>query len=270
MKIEGSDSSDFIIEGPDNDTIDAKKGKDWIVAGPGDDYVKAGEDNDRVECGPGHDIAYGGGGLDTLIGHDGADLLYSDGTYGPRVIPHSQEGDDWLDGGPGKDILVAGDGADTLIGGEDGDAFVFRYHDPMVGTTHWYTTVKDFEPEHDRFVMDAGGFGDRDLFGANFINHSRGFPGEFVDTFYKGTAEGAHGEHVVVITDRGFASGAAAANAIDHEAAGDIIVYHDEETGGATLAYVDSANHANAFAHADNLEDMWDLNSLTAANFVFI
>ncbi|MBY5364778.1 calcium-binding protein [Rhizobium leguminosarum] len=281
MMIKGTDNSPFINGSDDNDTINGRKLNDWIKAGGGDDLILAHDGHDMIEAGPGDDIVWPGNGSDSIDAGDGNDLVYSDATSASkpfderRVIPHSGEGDDHIDAGPGKDILVAGDGVDVLTGGEDGDAFMFRFHDPMVGTTHCYTTVTDFDPEQDHFVLDAAGFGgDRDVFGANFINHSRGFPGEFVDTFYRGEAGGAHGEHVVVITDRGFASGAAAANAIDHEAAGDIIVYHDEKTHGATLAYVDSANHAHAFAHAfanaDNLEERLDLTSFTAANFGFI
>ncbi|MBY3115074.1 calcium-binding protein [Rhizobium laguerreae] len=284
MMIKGTDNSPFINGSDDNDTIYARELNDWIKAGGGDDWVWAQAGHDVIFAGDGHDIVYAGDGSDTIHAGDGDDLLYSDGSFKAfnpfevrRVIPHSGESDDRLDAGMGRDTLVAGDGADVLTGGEDGDAFVFRFHDPMVGTTHWYTTVTDFDPKQDRFVMDAGDFGKGDLFGANFINHSKGFPGEFVDTFYNGAAEGAHGEHVVVITDRGFASAAAAATAIDHEARGDIIAYHDEKTlgqdgktHGATLAYVDSANHAHAFAHVDNLHEMSDLTSLTAENFGFI
>ncbi|NKM22881.1 calcium-binding protein [Rhizobium laguerreae] len=284
MNIKGSDNGDFIRGSDHNDTIDGGKKNDWIDAVNGDDRLTGGDGHDRILAGPGHDIAWGGDGSDAIHAGDDDDLLYSDGSsaaFNPfeqrRVIPHSGESDDRLYGDKGRDTLVAGDGADVLTGGEDGDAFVFRFHDPMVGSTHCYTTVIDFAPEQDRFVMDAGDFGKGDLFGANFINHSKGFPGEFVDTFYNGKAAQAHGEHVVVITDQGFTSSSAAATAIPGEARGDIIVYHDEKTlgqdgktHGATLAYVDSANHAHAFAHVDNLHDMSDLTSLTAENFGFI
>ncbi|MDU0310948.1 calcium-binding protein [Rhizobium sp. 10PS4] len=284
MMIKGTDNSPFINGSDDDDTIYARNLNDWIKAGGGDDRIVARSGHDTIEAGDGHDIVYAGDGSDIVHAGPGDDLLYSDGSieaFNPfevrRVIPHSGESDDRLDAGKGRDTLVAGDGADVLTGGEDGDAFVFRFHDPMVGTTHWYTTVTDFDPKQDRFVMDAGDFGKGDLFGANFINHSKGFPGEFVDTFYNGEAAKAHGQHVVVITDREFTSGSAAATAIHDEVPGDIIVYHDEKTlgqdgktHGATLAYVDSANHAHAFAHVDNLHDMSDLTSLTAENFGFI
>ncbi|MFW8588888.1 hypothetical protein ACOJBM_40870 [Rhizobium beringeri] len=106
---------------------------------------------------------------------------------------------------------MAGDGLDEMTGGKDGDAFVFRFHDPMVGTTHCYTTVKDFEPEHDRFVLGAARDKGKGVCLAQISSTTPGgFPGEAVDTFYNGAAADAHGEHVVVITDRGFASGAAA------------------------------------------------------------
>ncbi|MBY5413524.1 calcium-binding protein [Rhizobium leguminosarum] len=284
MMIKGTDNSPLINGSDDNDRIYGLNRNDWIKAGGGDDLIWAEDGHDMIQAGPGHDIVWAGDGSDAIHAGEGDDLLYSDGSYLPfnpyevrRVIPHSGESDDRLHGEKGIDILVAGDGADVLTGGDDGDAFVFRFHDPMVGTTHCYTTVTDFDPKQDRFVMDAGDFGKGDLFGANFINHSKGFPGESVDTFYNGAAANAHGEHVVVITDRGFTSSSAAATAIHGEARGDIIVYYDEktlgqdgETHGATLAYVDSANHAHAFAHADNLHDMSDLTSLTGENFGFI
>ncbi|XKM37725.1 calcium-binding protein (plasmid) [Rhizobium ruizarguesonis] len=184
MNIKGSDNGDFIWGSEYNDTIDGGKNNDWINAGGGDDLIRAGPGHDRILPGPGHDIVWAGPGSDAVHAGDDDDLVYSDALplSNPfeerRVIPHSGESDDRLHGDNGRDTLVAGDGLDEMTGGKDGDAFVFRFHDPMVGTTHCYTTVKDFEPEHDRFVLGAArDKGEGGSVWRKFRQPLQGFPG---------------------------------------------------------------------------------------------
>ncbi|WP_338082768.1 hypothetical protein [Ensifer aridi] len=93
-----------------------------------------------------------------------------------------------------------------------------------------------------------------------------------MDTFHSGAASHAHGEHVLVITDRSSYSGDGAAHAIGGETAGDIIVYHDDLTKGAVLAYITSENHADDFARLGSAHSVADLAALglSAWDFTFV
>lgn len=88
---------------------------------------------------------------------------------------------------------------------------MFQFHDSVRGVdpTSWpdpgYKNILDFEPTHATFAFDAAGY-NSDGSSANFINHSSSRSGHPVDTFHSGAASDAHGEHVVVITDRSFYS----------------------------------------------------------------
>ncbi|CDN58440.1 calcium-binding protein [Neorhizobium galegae] len=268
MKIDGDHRGNNISGTDGNDIINGRGEGDWIQARNGDDWIDGGKGHDLVFAGEGHDIVWGGEGSDTLYGQEGDDLLYSDAPNAPRNIPKGLEGYDVLGGGPGKDTLIAGDGIDLMKGGADADAFVFSFHDPMIGGDRSYAIVDDFDPKQDRFTFDAKGLGG-DQPGANFVDHSSGVPGSFVDTFYSGAAAHAKGQHVVVLTDQTYASASAAAKAISGENAGDIIVYHDSWTTVAMVAYVDSANHADSFAELNHLT-LADLATMTASNFAFI
>lgn len=266
----GSSGDNSLFGSSGDDLMMDPRGNDWIDGGAGNDSISAGEGNDRV---------FGGAGNDQVFGEEGSDYLYG-GDYGgnnrdqPRIIGVDN---DKLYGGPGDDVLFAGDGRDVLSGGSGHDTFVFQFHDPIPGLDPQYgpdpdnTSIWDFDPAQDTLAFDAVGLyndGSR----ANFVNHASEQPGYPVDTFYSGAASGANGEHVVVITDRSFASGTQAASAISGENAGDIIVYHDYQTQTANLAFVTSANHVDEFAHLGSFQGVADLAHLhlTASDFTFV
>lgn len=262
--IVGGPGSNSLFGGEGNDIIIDPKGDDWIDGRAGNDVISAGEGNDRV---------FGGQGNDNVFGDEGNDFLYGDnGPDKPRIV---NEGNDKLYGGPGDDVLFAGDGRDSLTGGTGNDTFAFQFHDPHPGFDQQYgpapdhTTIVDFDPAQDTFTFDAVGFGSDGL-NANFLNHVSQQSGNQVDTFYSGPASGAHGEHVVVITDRGFSNGSDAASAIS-AAPGDIIAYFGYNSMTANLAYVTSANHVDEFAHLSNVHSVDGLASLglSASDFTF-
>ncbi|WP_085034839.1 calcium-binding protein [Ensifer aridi] len=269
----GEEDPDTIIGSNEDDVIIDKGGNDWIDARAGTDRAFGGAGNDRVVGGPGNDQVYGEGGNDHLSGDDGR--------YNHRIVG---EDNDYLSGEAGDDVLFVGDGRDWLRGGEDSDTFVFQFHNPTPGLHNPMpgifpeqgpepdvSTILDFDPAQDTFAFDAKGLYN-DGFGADFINNASLQSGYPVDTFYSGKAAGANGEHVVVITDRSFADGSAAASAISGETAGDIIVYHDSKTHTANLAYVTSANHVDVFAHLSGFQNVSNLASLhlTASDFTFV
>ncbi|WP_245278384.1 hypothetical protein [Ensifer aridi] len=139
---------------------------------------------------------------------------------------------------------------------------MFQSHNPVRDSAGWpdpgYTDILDFDPTEDTFAFDAVGYYS-DGTSANFINHASSRPGHPVDTFHSGAASDANGEDVVVVTDKSFHSGDGAANAIAGETTGDIIVYHDDLTKSAVLAYVTSENHADEFAHLGSVHSLADL-----------
>ncbi|TCN27558.1 calcium-binding protein [Sinorhizobium americanum] len=269
----GSEAADSILGSNGDDVIIDFSGNDWIDSRSGTDRAFGGAGNDRVLGGAGNDQVYGEEGSDKLSGDDGRDK--------PRIVG---EDNDYLSGGAGDDVLFLGDGRDWLKGGEGSDTFVFQFHNPMPGLHNPMpgvfpkqgpepdvSTILDFDPAQDTFAFDAAGL-HNDGFGANFINHASVQSGYPVDTFYSGKASGANGEHVVVITDRSFADGSAAASAISGESAGDIIVYHDYKNHTADLAYVTSANHVDVFAHLSGVYSVSNLANLhlTASDFTFV
>ncbi|APO70146.1 nodulation protein NodO (plasmid) [Rhizobium gallicum] len=268
----GSEEPDTLIGSDHDDLLWNYGGNDWIDGRAGTDRAFGGAGNDRVFGGPGNDQVYG---------EDGSDVLYGgNDRYQPRV---AGQDNDYVRGGGGDDVLFIGDGRDWLRGDGGRDTFVFQFHDPTPGQHNPMpglpkqgpdpdiTTIADFDPEQDTFAFDAPGLYN-DGVGANFINHASVQSGYPVDTFYSGDASRANGEHVVVITDRSFADGSAAASAISGENAGDIIVYHNYKTHTADLAYVTSGNHVDVFAHLSAVDSVSNLASLhlSASDFAFV
>ncbi|WFU07223.1 calcium-binding protein (plasmid) [Rhizobium sp. CB3171] len=266
-----------ILGGPGSNSLFGSNGDDIIVDPTGNDWIDGGYGNDSISAGEGNDRVFGGVGNDHVFGDEGNDYLYGDtGLDNPRILGAVILGadNDKLYGGPGDDALFAGDGRDFLIGGAGHDTFVFQFHNPQPGVDQNYgpgsdhTSIVDFDPAQDTFTFDAVGLGS-DGHDANFVNHSA--PGNQVDTFYSGPANGSHGEHVVVITDHGFSDGSAAARDISGEAAGDIVAYFNYNTMTAELGYVTSDNHVDDFAHLANVQSLLHLAGLglTASDFLF-
>jgi len=90
----GSDISDIIITGRNDDTVYASNGSDFVHAGTGNDTVYGGNDAD---------VLFGDGGNDALYGEGSADVLYGG------------NGNDLLDGGASVDLMIGGRGNDTYV-----------------------------------------------------------------------------------------------------------------------------------------------------------
>lgn len=261
--INGGTGPDTLFGNGGDDVIWDPKGSDWIDGRAGNDSISAGEGADRV---------FGGAGNDQIFGEEGFDYLYGDnGRDKPRITTADN---DKLYGGAGDDVLFVGDGRDHLTGGADHDTFVFQFHNPIPGYDPKFgpdpdiSTILDFDPAQDTLAFDAVGLGS-DGFGANFVNHASVASRYPVDTFYSGTASGANGEHVVVITDVSYVNGNNAARAVSGEAVGDIIVYHNYLMKTANLAYVTAENQVDEFAHIAGVDDLANLG-LTASDFTFV
>ena len=105
--IDGS-NDDSIEAGAGDDTVNAGAGDDTIMGGDGNDYIIAGAGNDEAFGEAGNDVMFGFGGNDTLQGGDGNDVF------------NGMSGNDLLDGGNDNDTFVVEDGfgTDTIVGGE--------------------------------------------------------------------------------------------------------------------------------------------------------
>jgi len=131
----GTNKSDFIRKGRNNDTIYALDGNDIVYSGLGNDSVYGGKGNDWI-CGEeGDDCLYGEAGNDFLFGSFGKDSLF--GGTGNDVLD-GDKGDDDLRGNEGNDVLYSSAGNDLLEGGlgndilwdtSGNDTYVFNLRD---------------------------------------------------------------------------------------------------------------------------------------------
>ncbi|MDP5216458.1 spondin domain-containing protein [Ruegeria sp. 2205SS24-7] len=131
----GSDRSDILIGGRDDDFIDGGAGRDIIFGGrgwdvlngeDGRDFIRGGRGNDLIDGGSGRDILLGGSGNDDIAGGSGRDLIKGgaddDNLFGG-------DGRDVIAGGTGNDLIAGGTGRDTLKGNAGDDIFVFATGD---------------------------------------------------------------------------------------------------------------------------------------------
>jgi Ca2+-binding RTX toxin-like protein len=135
--LRGGDGDDRLAGGAGFDDINGNTGADTAHGGAGDDWVVGGKDNDALFGDDGGDIVYGNLGADTVDGGAGADLV------------RGGQGNDVATGGAGDDWLSGDRGDDTLTGGAGADVF---HSFAGAGTD----LVTDFEPGHDRVMLDAG------------------------------------------------------------------------------------------------------------------
>lgn len=108
----GSDASESMLLGHDDDLVLGSAGSDLLFLRSGDDVAFGGLDSDLVVGGYGDDLAAGGAGNDLVTGGWGADILV-DG-----------DGNDLTAGGRGNDLHIDGQGDDAHRGGLGDDIFV--------------------------------------------------------------------------------------------------------------------------------------------------
>ncbi len=165
----GTDASETINGGPNDDVINALGGDDRGNGGDGDDTILAGWGDDRFWGGVGDDRLLGNSGNDFLSGQDGADWISGGrgndevlgGVGEDRLFGNSgndflsgQAGADWISGGQGNDQMRGGAGNDQLIGGEGDDKIeAGNGHDILRGGI-----------DNDRLY---GGLGDDRLYGSD-------------------------------------------------------------------------------------------------------
>ncbi|GLW28952.1 peroxidase family protein [Actinoplanes regularis] len=93
------------------------------------DRVSAGGDDDTVWGGEGDDVVEGGTGDDSVIGGEGDDVLTD---AGGADMPRGGPGNDAIDAGPGIDIVLGGDGKDFTDGGANANETFAGEDDDLV------------------------------------------------------------------------------------------------------------------------------------------
>ena len=269
----GSSDDDAIGNDGGFNTISGGDGDDVLFGGPGPDLLLGGRGFDLLDGGADDDALFGGPQNDIVKGSAGNDVLHGDsGLETPRG---SDLAADRLDGGDGFDLLWAGDGLDVLRGGAGFDLFAFKYSNPQTplaaGTGAAFATIEDFSAADDTLLFDVPGLGE-DAVGANFAPGSGGIPGGAAESFFSGAAAGASGERVVVVTDQGFATGAAAVQAVGGEEAGDFVIYFNTTVNVASLLVVSAPDAATSIARFTNIASLEDLQNanFTAGDFLFV
>jgi Ca2+-binding RTX toxin-like protein len=115
----GDNGADMIYGAGGNDAVHAGNDSDYVYAGSGDDRIRADNGNDVIQVGTGNDVVDTGNGNDLVDGGNGNDVI----TTG--------NGRDWIAGGKGNDMIDAGfdrnlfafnrgDGADTIRNSRNG------------------------------------------------------------------------------------------------------------------------------------------------------
>ncbi len=279
-RLAGRNGNDSIAGARGDDTLEGGRGDDELRGGFGDDALRGGTGTDLLLGQAGFDVLRGDQGNDTLLGGAGGDNLA--GGAGDDVLygddgPEAGRGDlaaDRLNGGAGDDQLWIGDGNDVATGGSGADIFGFRFADPQTplaaGTGAAFATITDFSAATDTLLFDVPGLGE-DAAGANFAPGSGGVAGGAAESFFSGAAADSNGERVMVLTDQGFASGAAAVGAAVGEAAGDFVLYFNTTVNAASLLVVSAPDAATSIARFTDVTSLADFQAVGfgAADFLF-
>lgn len=145
---DGTDSTDLLFGGSEDDIVNAGEGNDLILGRggwdvlngeDGTDYIAGGDGDDIINGGTGRDFLWGGKDNDVIDGGEGRDQLF--GGLGDDAL-NGGAGNDWLSGNGGDDLLAGGLGNDNLRGGLGDDVFAF-----MTGDGNDY--VLDFDQRGD-------------------------------------------------------------------------------------------------------------------------
>ncbi len=114
LAINGTNVSEGIAGGLNDDKIYAKGGDDHVWGGSGHDYVHGGGGDDYIEGNSGDDTLIGASGNDTIYGGIGDDTLKG---WANDDTLYGEDGDDFITGDNGEDTLGGGQGDDSLYGG---------------------------------------------------------------------------------------------------------------------------------------------------------
>lgn len=152
----GTDSTDRVNGGNDNDTFWGAPGSDVIEGNGGDDVALGGEGNDIVTDLGGADVEKGGPGNDALDGGIGDDIFM--GGDGQDVV-NGGANDNEAFAGPGNDFAIAGQGADAVFG-DGGDDWIQggSGQDLLIGDhgAPFFDDPGQAAPGNDVFVGEVG------------------------------------------------------------------------------------------------------------------
>jgi Ca2+-binding RTX toxin-like protein len=193
----GSDGSDRVIGGLDNDTFWGGAGSDVIDGGGGSDVTLGGEGNDIITDLDGTDIQKGGPGNDAMDGGPGNDI--EAGGDGSDFV-NGGSGDNETFGGAGNDFIIAGQGADSVLGGGGDDWIEGGTGQDLLHGDHGAPFLDDpgeSRPGNDIFIGQPGdndynAEGGDDLMAQNAAIDRNAGAGGFDWAFHQYDTVGAH------------------------------------------------------------------------------
>jgi Ca2+-binding RTX toxin-like protein len=163
----GTENSDRIRAGNDNDTIWGAEGDDVLEGGAGDDVTVGGEDDDILTDEGGADFSMGGPGNDALDAGPGVDILLGgDG----RDFTNGGANANETFGGEGDDLIIAGEGEDGAFG-DSGDDWLEGGDSPDLlqgDSGNLFFRDDSNKPGHD-VLLGQGGDDDYDMEGGDDI-----------------------------------------------------------------------------------------------------
>ena len=129
--VDAGSGADTIVAGSGNDTLLGGAGTDSIVGGDGNNYIDGGNSSDTIVGGDGDDTIVGGDGNDSIFGGDGNNDI-SGGTGADTIIAGG--GDNIIDGGNSADLIVVGGGNDSITGGSGVDTIRLLADNGSIGS----------------------------------------------------------------------------------------------------------------------------------------
>jgi Ca2+-binding RTX toxin-like protein len=149
----GSDYSDTITGGAENNVFYGLGGHDLIDGGAGNDTLYGNEGDDRLLGGDGNDFIMGDAGSDQIAGGSGTDRIFG-GELADMI--YGGQGNDLLYGDEGADLLFGDLGKDALTGGSGADKFVYNWEVESRGSS--VDRITDFQHKVDKIdvhLIDA-------------------------------------------------------------------------------------------------------------------
>ncbi|MFC4067791.1 peroxidase family protein [Actinoplanes subglobosus] len=163
----GTENSDRVRAGNDNDTIWGGEGDDVLEGGAGDDVTVGGEGDDILTDSGGADFSMGGPGNDAIDAGPGADIILGgDG----RDFTNGGANANETFGGEGDDMIIAGDGEDSAFG-DSGDDWIEGGNSPDLlsgDSGNLFFRDDSNKPGHD-VLIGQGGDDDYDMEGGDDI-----------------------------------------------------------------------------------------------------
>ncbi|WP_424928560.1 calcium-binding protein [Amaricoccus tamworthensis] len=202
-RIVGSNASNILRGGDDNDTLDGGKGSDKLYGGSGNDILKGGGGTDSLYGGYGLDIAdYSTDRIDIVVDLETGTTEFPTKNWKWEKLSSIEgaftgSGDDTLQGNEKDNFFDAGLGTDVIRGGSGNDTVSFDSHtdDVEINIRNGFADVSATGDENKVYSIEnaIGGGGDDKIVGDRSANRLDGNDG---DDLVKGLA----GEDILVLS----------------------------------------------------------------------